>query len=111
MDIEREILDICHDELGAELARHWNLPEAIIAVLRYHHSPDAAEAVAGQPLVRMVNLAEKLLLSLGIVEYVAPDISNEDWEALGINPSDVEEVKKQVDEQAEQAIQFAHSFT
>ena len=110
-EVEQEILEMCHDELGAELARHWNLPEEIIAVLRYHHNPAAAEAAAGQPLVRMVNIVEKLLPSFGIVEYVSPDISVEEWEALGIPPYKAEEVKEQIDEQAEQAIQFASSFT
>jgi putative nucleotidyltransferase with HDIG domain len=42
LSVEREMLGICHDELGAELARHWNLPDEIIAVLRYHHTPDAS---------------------------------------------------------------------
>jgi len=111
MEIEREILDICHDELGAELARHWNLPEEIIVVLRYHHNPDVAEAAAGQPLVRMINIAEKLLPSFGLNEYVAPGVSAEEWEALGISPSQAEEVEKQVDEEVEQAIQFASAFT
>lgn len=110
MEIEREILDICHDELGAELARHWNLPEEIIAVLRYHHDPEASGAVAGQPLVRMINIAEKLLLSSGILEYVAPGICDEEWGALGISPLQAEEVKEQVDVQAAQAMQFASAF-
>ena len=111
LEVELETLGICHDELGAELGRHWNLPEELISVLRYHHNPDAAEAAAGQPLVRMINIVEKLLPSFGIVEYVAPNISAEEWQALGIDPSQAEDVKEQVDEQAEQAIQFASSFT
>ena len=110
-EVEREILEICHDELGAELARHWNLPDEIIAVLRYHHSPDAHGAEAGQPLARMVNIAEKLLPPLGIIEHVVSDISAEEWEALGIDLSRTEEVKEQVNEQAAQAMQFASSFT
>jgi HD-like signal output (HDOD) protein len=109
LETEREILEMCHNELGAELARHWTLPEEIIAVLRHHHSPDAAEA-AGHPLVRMINLVEKLLPSFGLNEYVAPDINAEEWEALGISPAKAGEVKEQVDAQAEQAIQFANSF-
>jgi len=110
LEVERGILEICHDEIGAELARHWNLPEEIIAVLRHHHDPDSAEAQVGQPLVRMVNIVEKLLPSFGIIEFVAPGISDSEWEALGIDPSRAEEAKEQVDEQAEQAIQFASSF-
>jgi putative nucleotidyltransferase with HDIG domain len=83
LSVEREMLGICHDELGAELARHWNLPDEIIAVLRYHHTPDAIEAAAGQPIVHMINLAEKLLASFGINEHVDTNISDEDWEILG----------------------------
>ncbi|MBI3902052.1 MAG: HDOD domain-containing protein [Nitrosomonadales bacterium] len=111
LEIEREIVEICHDELGAELARHWHLPDELITVLRYHHTPDVAEAETGQPLVRMINIAEKLLPSFGIIEYVTPDISNEEWEALGIDPDQAEEVKVQANEHAEQAAQFASSLS
>ncbi|WP_173052439.1 HDOD domain-containing protein [Candidatus Nitrotoga sp. AM1P] len=103
LSIEREMLEICHDELGAELARHWNLPDEIIAVLRYHHTSDVAEAAAGQPIVHMISLAEKLLASFGINEHVDTHISDEDWEVLGIDPSKAEEISVQVAEQAEQA--------
>jgi putative nucleotidyltransferase with HDIG domain len=111
LEIEREIVEICHDELGAELARHWNLPKELVSVLRYHHDPYAAGAEAGQPLVQMINIAEKLLPSLGIIEYVAAtDISNEEWQALGISPDNAEEVKEVVKEQAERASHFASSL-
>ena len=110
MEIEREILDVCHDELGAELARQWNLPDEIIAVLRYHHRPGAAEAAAAHPMARMINIAEKLLPSFGIVEYISPSISTEEWLSLGISPSKAEEVKDHVDECVEEAIQFVNSF-
>jgi putative nucleotidyltransferase with HDIG domain len=103
LSIERELLEICHDELGAELARHWNLPDEIIAVLRYHHNPDVVEATAGQPIVYMISLAEKLLASFGINEHVNAEIKDEDWEVLGIDPSKAEEIGVQVAEQAEQA--------
>ena len=110
MEVEREILDICHDELGAELACHWNLPEEIITVLRYHHNPGAAEAAAGRSLARMINITEKLLPSFGFSEYVTPGIRAEEWEALGISPSKAEKVKERVNEGVEEAIQFASSF-
>jgi putative nucleotidyltransferase with HDIG domain len=103
LSIEREMLEICHDELGAELARHWNLPDEIIAVLRYHHTPDGVEAAAGQPIVHMISLAEKLLASFGINEHVDTNISDEDWKVLGIDTSKAEEIGVEVAEQAEQA--------
>lgn len=111
IEVEREVLEICHDELGAELARHWGLPEGIVAVLRYHHSPDAAGAAAGQPLVRMLNITEKIMSPFGFNEYVTPVINDKEWEEIGIDPSRAGEVQEQVAEQAEQAVQFASSFT
>lgn len=112
LSIEKEMLEISHDELGAELARHWDLPDDIIAVLRYHHAPDDAGSAAeeAQTLARMVNIAEKLLTSFGLNEYVEPGVSDSEWEALGIDPSRVEEVKAKVDEQADNAMQFTSTF-
>jgi putative nucleotidyltransferase with HDIG domain len=41
-EIEAEMLEISHSELGALLAQHWNLGETIVAVLRHHHSNNEA---------------------------------------------------------------------
>ena len=112
LPIEKEILEITHDELGSALARHWNLPDEIIEVLRYHHTPDEAGAasVEGQTLARMVNVAEKLLVSFGFNECVGGDVSIEEWNALGIDPARAEEVKEKVAEQADHAMQTASTF-
>jgi HD-like signal output (HDOD) protein len=110
LEIEQSMLEICHDELGAELARHWNLPAELIAVLRYHHSPDAAESSAGQTLARMINIAEKLLPSFGISEYVDTRISDDEWKALGIDPLRAADIKEFVAEQAQEAMELASTL-
>lgn len=107
MEIEKTLLEICHDELGAELARHWNLPNEIISVIRYHHSPDANDAPKDEPLIRMVYIAEKMLPSFGMSEHVESGITDSDWEALGISPDQAEEIIHQAAEQADQAALFA----
>jgi putative nucleotidyltransferase with HDIG domain len=107
IEVERELLDVTHDELGAELAKHWNLPSEIVAVIRNHHTPDATE---GQPLARIINVTEKLLPQLGLREFSGSYVSPEEWMALGINPDQAEEITEQVVEQANQAAQFANSF-
>jgi HD-like signal output (HDOD) protein len=110
IEVEKELLEVTHDELGAELAKYWNLPSEIVAVIRYHHSPDAQEAAEGQPLVRIINLTEKLLPALGLRENVGNYVSPEEWVALGIDPARAEEIAEQAVEQANQAAQFASSF-
>lgn len=107
LEIEKSLVDICHDELGAELARQWNLPNEIISVIRYHHTPDAPDAPRDQPLIRMVYIAEKMLPSFGMGERVDAGIHDSDWEALSISPANAEEILIQAAEQADQASQFA----
>lgn len=110
IEIERELLEATHDELGAELAKYWNLPEELVAVIRYHHTPDAPEAAAGLPLARIINVTEKLIPSVGLREFVGDHVSDEEWAALGIDPERADEVAAQAAEQAEQAIQFVSSL-
>lgn len=86
-DVENGVLEMSHSELGAELARHWGLPENIVAVLRHHHQPDDAQAAAGWPLVNMVNLAEKLLPTFGSPDRPLPEIAPEEWRSVGIDPA------------------------
>lgn len=108
LSIEHEVVEVTHDELGAELVRHWNLPEEIIAAIRFHH--DVQKSDPAQPLARIINLSEKLLPSFGYHELIDITITPEDWKALGIEPERAEEISGQVAEQAEQASQFASSF-
>lgn len=103
-EIEAEMLEINHCELGAELGRHWDLPKPIIAVLRYHHSCNDAQAAIGHPLVAMAHLAEKLLPTFGIAESVQTDIAIEEWQCLGIDPLSIDEIKATVLKHAKEAI-------
>lgn len=109
-EIEAELLEMNHCELGAELARYWDLPDAIVAVLRYHHDPENELAAVGQPLVSMVNLAEKILTSFGIYEHAPSEINPEEWQALGIDPAKAGELIEQIMQQAEEAKQTAGNF-
>lgn len=108
VELELEVVGLTHDELGAELARHWDLPEEIVAAIRFHH--DVHRSDSAQPLARIINLAEKLLPSSGFSERIDTIVEPEDWLALGIDPGRSEDIVVLVAEQAEQASQFASSF-
>jgi putative nucleotidyltransferase with HDIG domain len=109
-EIEAELLEMTHGELGAELVRYWELPPAVVAILRYHHDPLNVGAVAGQPLVSMINIAEKILPSFGILERSTTEISSDEWKSLGIEPSKADELIEQILEQAEEAKQTGGNF-
>lgn len=107
--IEREIIEVGHDELGAELAHHWNLPEEIVDAIRFHHSPENSDLA--RPLARIINLAEKILPPFGFHEHIDTTTTPDDWNALCIDPERAGEISEYVAEQAEQASQFANSFS
>lgn len=95
-EIEAEMLKTSHGELGAELARHWGLPENIVAVLNFHHCSEEKKAAVGQPLVTMTHLAERLLPTFGLIEPVTIDINDDEWLTLGIAPQQGEEIKTKI---------------
>ena len=91
-EIEAEILEMTHGELGAELACHWGLPENIIAVLRCHHTPEKCSNAAQQPLVALAHWAEKLLPAFDMGEAVPINTEAEAWQCLGIDPGAADEI-------------------
>jgi len=41
-EAEQRLLGIDHAMVGFELAQHWNLPETLAHIIRYHHTPSQA---------------------------------------------------------------------
>ncbi len=67
-DAERAELGFDHAEVGAHLARGWNLPRPYVAAMRWHHRPDdAPETLAPEERAAAdcVHIAAALALSLG----------------------------------------------
>jgi putative nucleotidyltransferase with HDIG domain len=62
---EQEVLGIDHAEVGARLLEHWNLPEYLVDVVRWHHRPEAYDGDA--PLAaNVVHVANVLCLMAGV---------------------------------------------
>lgn len=97
-EIEAEMLEMNHCELGALLAAHWNLSAGIIAVLREHHVVTPEDG--GKILVAMTRLAEKLLPTFGMSG--PSGISVAEWQALGVAEDRVEEVEAAMRARAEE---------
>jgi len=110
LEIEQNLLVMTHCEIGAQLGQLWELPEEIISVIRYHHSPKLEEAAKGQPLVRMVNVAEKILPEFCIFKHSRDAVTDQDWLELGIDPADTDEIRNNIAEVSAQAYEFAGSF-
>lgn len=107
LEIELETLGITHCYIGSQIARHWNLPTEICAVLGYHHPPYVDEMPEKNLLVRLLSVAEKIQPDFGIAEHTGEMVSNFEWEELGINPAEADEICLQANELAVQAAQIA----
>lgn len=110
LEIELETLGITHCYLGAELARHWHLPPEIAAVLGYHHPPYVDEMAEQHTLVRLVSVTEKILPDFGLAEHTGGEVLEYEWQELGIDLADVEEIRLQADELAVQTAQLGDLF-
>lgn len=66
--LETMCFGLNHADLGAEMARRWNLPERLVAAIQYHHNPNAVpEAEASmRDLVAAVYTADVGVGMLGI---------------------------------------------
>lgn len=109
LEIERELLGTHHGEIGAQLGAHWGLPAEIIAVIRYHHTPDHPDAADVQPLVKLAYIAEKLLPDFAIMEHAVHEVTGQEWHQLGIDPGKTGKILEEIGAVAAQAKQLANA--
>ncbi len=62
---ERQILEIDHAEVGALLLEHWNLPDHLVDLVRWHHQPE--DYSGNHPAAsNVVHVANVLCLMAGV---------------------------------------------
>jgi len=101
-EIEAELLEMNHGELGALLGEHWGLSATLIAVMRFHHLEGVAPDAVGQPLITMANLSEKLLPTFDMAENISSVIEIDEWLALGVKREQVEKIEAAMRKRAEE---------
>jgi putative nucleotidyltransferase with HDIG domain len=63
-EAEHEVLGFSHQEIGGRIAEMWELPEAIVRCIRWHHDP--GELDTPDVFVDIVHLANCICLLMGI---------------------------------------------
>ena len=63
--VERRLLGVDHHEAAAYLLGEWRFPPSIVAVCQHHSTPDKARENL-RDLVRLVNVADRLVWGQGI---------------------------------------------
>ncbi|MEA2031453.1 MAG: HDOD domain-containing protein [candidate division Zixibacteria bacterium] len=84
---EAEFFDHDHQQIGEMLAKKWNFPDPIVAVIRSHHTPsDAPDEY--KKLVAAVNIADLLchMMQIGYsASSYATEFDSEAWQCLDIS--------------------------
>jgi putative nucleotidyltransferase with HDIG domain len=62
--LEKEHFGVDHAMLGAEMARRWQFPPALIDAIAWHHSP--SQATVGVTLASAVHIADAAMMTLGV---------------------------------------------
>ena len=92
-EAEKKIVGFTHSEAGREVAEAWSLPEELVACIRYHHDPMAAQA--HKELVACVHVGDILCLSLGIgvgIDGLAYEMSPGAIEMLHLRSEDLDQI-------------------
>jgi len=106
VQVETEILGFDHTQLGQYVASQWNLPEHLVAAIRYHHSPLEYDG-DHRAVVGIVALADffcslKGASALGMGQACPPPADV--FHHLGLGKREVAELWEQLDE----VLQTAH---
>ena len=111
VEAEREVLGLDHALLGGAVAKAWNFPEPIIKAIALHHDP--ARARTDADLVRLVALANLLVVSAGVgvgAEGLATPVDPGLLKGLGLKNRDLQamtlEIKSILD-RAEELLDLA----
>jgi putative nucleotidyltransferase with HDIG domain len=62
VDAERRVLGTDHAEIGGQIARHWNFPEALVQAIERHHDPDPVN----DPILDAVHIANAVARLVGV---------------------------------------------
>lgn len=87
-----------HAQVGALVAKRWNLPEEVSYAIHHHHNP--GETQRSVVLARAVDAADALANTKGVgVRAVDPEALgvSESVIALGLTPEQLEQIWKQVE--------------
>lgn len=98
--VEREIFGCDHAELGGRVLKKWQLPQGICEAVHCHHQPTIAQIAQIETAV--VHVADIIVHALTIGSSgsaVAPPLSTDAWNRLGIKPSALPLLVEELDRQ------------
>lgn len=107
--VENKLLGVTHAEVGAFIFRKWNLPEAMVESILYHHNPESAENYP--VLTKLIFLANFIANNRGYhngTGFFPSNIHDDIWLDLGITVEKISEIIDKVIENIDNAKSLLH---
>lgn len=92
-EAERATLGADHCEVGAWLGKKWNLPDPVIAAIRWHGEPESAPAEFAD-IVNLCHTAKYIctLKKLGDYGDTVPVFKGQVWKSLGLTMDEIGDI-------------------
>lgn len=106
-DSERNRFEIDHAEVGGLLGEHWNLPQAVVEAIRYHHEPAGAEK--SPRLTALIAVADYITYGANLGESSngrAPEFPAEAAELIGVSDSFAQELADELAQEHNKVDEF-----
>lgn len=88
---EQQVIGFDHAQVGAELARAWNLPAYLVECIEFHHEPQKAKEFKLEvALIHIANAVASLPYDDDIDESDLKSIDNSCWATTDLKPADVQ---------------------
>ena len=111
LDAEKEVLGLNHAQIGARLARRWELPEVIVDTVENHHTPE--RATIDPMLVAVTHLAESITYALALgegLEGLAYSLSSSAMGLTGIGTTRFAMIEKTLMAELDKAHQLVETW-
>ena len=108
VELERQILNTDHTEIGTWLMKSWNLqPEVQVAVSEHHNPRYRGDHAA---YAQLTLIADRLLMRHDIGDADSTDLPEDILASLGLSAEEAEEVLAQIIEAADDLNQLSQQF-
>ena len=95
--VERQLLQCDHAEIGQALAQEWNLAKVLIQMIGGHHSPATDRFQPETCIIHVANLLAHVFSDTPFIMGALPPLQLKAWETLGLTPGALAPTVHQVD--------------
>lgn len=104
---EEEIFGVDHAAVGAIVGEKWNLPQALLKVIRFHHNPPLANE--SMRMVALVHLSDVLCRAIGMGDggdSKIPLINADSWKLFKCNKQLIKNLFSEMEQEIANATDF-----